>query len=90
MTFSATARLAQASAALAATLLIAGTVAPLQALAAPSSASATISGVTGQGRPVTTERRYCVMVETTGTLIRHRACKTAAEWARVGGIPVAD
>lgn len=75
-------RLVQAGAAVAATLLVAGTAAPLHASDVPAAGATTQAKQTADS-----ERRVCVRMEMPNTRLPRRVCKTAAEWEREGGVP---
>lgn len=68
----------------AASIALAGSLAPAQA--APP-ASRTGANVQGQNQSADQNRRICADVELTGTRMTRRVCRTAAEWERTGGLP---
>jgi hypothetical protein len=68
----------------AASLALAGSIAPAQAAQAASRAGATVQG---QNQAASSERRICVRSEMPNTRISRRICRTQAEWDLAGGVP---
>ena len=71
----------------AATIALAGSLAPAQA--APTAARAG-ANVQGQNQSADANRKVCATVELTGSRLVRRVCRTPAEWQRSGGIPGQD
>lgn len=69
----------------AASLGLAASISPVHA-AAPT-ASRAGAAVQGQNQSAESGRRVCVITEGLGSLIRHRVCRTPAQWDRAGGMP---
>jgi hypothetical protein len=72
----------------AASIALAGGLAPAQA--APGVAERAGANVQGQNQSAGQNRRICASVETLGTRIVRRVCRTPAEWERAGGFPERD
>ena len=74
----------------AATLTLAGSLAPAQA--APGAADRTGASVQGQNQSQATEepRRICVRSEMPNPRIRRYLCRTQAQWDRAGPIPTSE
>jgi hypothetical protein len=71
----------------AATVALAGSLAPAQA--APNTGRAG-ANVQGQNQSADAARKVCATLELTGTRLARRVCRTPAEWERSGGLPGRD
>jgi hypothetical protein len=71
----------------AATVALAGSLAPAQAAPTTGRAGANVQG---QNQSADANRKICATVELTGSRMVRRLCRTAAEWERAGGIPGRD
>lgn len=72
-------------------LALAGTMAPAQA-SPTSRAGAQVQGQNqaqdqNRSRNSNSARSICAVFEISGTRLRQKICRTAAEWEREGGIP---
>ncbi len=71
----------------AATVALAGSLAPVQAAPTTGRAGANVQG---QNQSADASRKVCATVELTGSRLARRVCRTPAEWERSGGVPGRD
>jgi hypothetical protein len=70
----------------AASLMLAGTTAPVQAAPAQRAGAA----IQGQNQSASADRKICVRMEMPNTRLPRKVCRTQSEWDRAGGLPTSD